>query len=112
MKHTKTYIAALIITATVFMNVSAVFAQEWRVLLRKGLFQENQISKTTGSKSVEKIDWLATQTPMLKNTPIPYVSPNPRPAVGLIFDSEYSQVGSWAPLPSPAGKEGFTLLSF
>ena len=112
MKHTKTYIAAIIITATLLMNVSAGFAQEWRVLLGQGLFQGNQNSKVLDLKSVEKNNWLATQTPLLKNTPITNVSPNPRPVEGLIFDSEYSQVGSWAPLPSPAGKEGFTLLSF
>lgn len=112
MKHTKTYIAAFIITATVLMNVSTGFAQEWRVLLGQGLFQDDQISKAMKSKSLGKNDWLATQTPLSKNRPIVNVSPNPRPIEGLIFDSEYSQGGSWAPLPSPIGKEGFTLLSF
>lgn len=112
MKHTKTYIAAFIITATVLMNVSTVFAQEWRVLLGQGLFQESQISKAMDNEPVVKNDWLATQTPLLKNTPIANVSPSPRPVDGLIFNSGYAQAGSWSPLPSPTGNEGFTLLSF
>ncbi len=112
MKHIKTNIAALIITAMVLMNVSTGFAQEWRVLLGQGLFQGNQNSKVMDSRSVEKNDWLATQTPLLKNTPITNVSPSARPIEGLIFDSGNSNTGSWSPIPSTIGKEGFTLLSF
>lgn len=112
MKQTKTYISALIITMTVLMNVSTVSAQEWRVLLGQGLFQDSQISKAMDSKQLDKNDWLATQTPLLKNTPIGSVNPAPRPVDGLMFSSEYSQVGSWAPLPNPTGQESFTLFSF
>jgi hypothetical protein len=114
MKRPTSYLAALIITTTVLMNVSPVFAQEWRVLLGQGLFQDNQTSKVKvmDKSSLEKNDWLATQTPLVKNAPIANVGPSPRPIEGLLLGSENSQGGSWAPLPSPIGKEGFTLFSF
>ena len=112
MKHTSSYLVALIITATVFMNISTVFAQEWRVLLGQGLFQENQMAITMKKNPIEANDWLATQTPLLKNTPIQNVSPSPRPIEGLLLGSENTHAGSWAPLPNPLGKDGFTLFSF
>ena len=112
MKHTTLYIAALIITATVIMNVSTVFAQEWRVLLGQGVFQTDQLSKLMEKKTVEPKDWLTTQTPLLKNTPITSVDQNQRPAGEINFDSEYSQVGSWAPLQTNKGNESFTLFTF
>lgn len=112
MKHTTSYIAALIITATVLMNVSPVFAQEWRVLLGQGILQESQNSKSIDFKAIEKNDWLATQTPLSRNTPITSVLPSPREIENIAFDSEYSQMGSWAPLPNSARSEGFTLFSF
>jgi len=112
MKHTKTYIATLIITATIILTASTALAQEWRVLLGQGLFQENQIPEATDTKQVTKNDWLATQTPLLKNTTLTSVDQSPRPVDGFIFESEYSQAGSWAPLHDPVRDEGFTLFSF
>ena len=112
MNHTKTYIAALIITATILMTASTALAQEWRVLLGQGLFQENQISEAMDNRSVTNNDWLGTQTPLLRNTPITSVDQSPRPVDGFIFESEYSQAGSWAPLHDPVRDEGFTLFSF
>lgn len=112
MKHTKTKIATLIIAIMILVNIPNVFAQEWRLLLGKGLFQKNENSTVMDSKAMGKSDWLATQTPLQKNAPLTNVSPNPRPIEGLIFDSGYSQSGSWSSLASPTEKEGFTLLSF
>ena len=112
MKHTTSYFTALIITATIFLNVSSVLAQEWRVFLGQGLSQENQMAQTMKKNFIKGNDWLATQTPLLKNAPIQNISPSPRPIEGLLLGSEYTQAGSWAPLPSPLGKDGFTLFSF
>ncbi len=112
MKQTKTYFAALIITTAVLMNVSTGFAQEWRMLLGQGILQNNPISPAMDKESIAKNNWLATQTPLLKNRAITSVAPSPRTVEGVTFDSEYSQVGSWVPLPSPTGQESFTLFSF
>lgn len=112
MKHTTTYIAGLIITAMVLMNVSTVFAQEWRVLLGQGVFQSDQLSQKIEKKAFEPKDWLATQTPLLKNSPITGVEESPRPLGEVSFDSEYPQVGSWAPLQTSKGNESFTLFTF
>jgi hypothetical protein len=112
MKHTTSFFIATLIAATVLMNTSTVFAQEWRLLLGQGIFQTDQLSQDMKKTVVQPNDWLATQTPLLKNTPITSVGQTPRPVEGIPFDSEYSQVGSWAPLPGPTGKESFTLFSF
>jgi len=112
MKHTTSFFIATLIAATVLMNTSTVLAQEWRVLLGQGIFQTDQLFQEMKKTVVQPNDWLATQTPLLKNTPITSVGQTPRPVEGIPFDSEYSQVGSWAPLPGPAGKESFTLFSF
>ena len=112
MKHTTSFFIATLIAATVLMNTSTVFAQEWRVLLGQGIFQTDQFSQDMKKTVVQPNDWLATQTPLLKDTPITSVGQTPRPVQGITFDSEYSQVGSWAPLPGPTGKESFTLFSF
>jgi hypothetical protein len=96
----------------IFVNIPNVFAQEWRVLVGKGVSQKNEISLAAASKAMGNSDWLAPQTPLLKNAPLTNVSPNPRPIEGLIFNSGYSQTGSWSSLASPTEKEGFTLLSF
>jgi len=112
MKHTTSFFIAILITTTVLMNTSTVLAQEWRVLLGQGLFQTEQLSQEMKKTVAQPNDWLATQTPLLKNTPIMSEGQTPRPVQGITFDSEYSQVGSWAPLPGPTGKESFTLFSF
>ena len=112
MKHTTTFFIATLIAATVLINASTVLTQEWRVLLGQGIFQTDQLSQEMKKTVVQPNDWLATQTPLLKNTPITSVGQTPRPVEGITFDSEYSQVGSWAPLPGPTGKESFTLFSF
>ncbi len=112
MKHTTTFFIATLITATVLINTSTVLAQEWRVLLGQGIFQTDQLSQDMKKAVVQPNDWLATQTPLLKNTPITSVGQTPRPVEGITFDSEYPQVGSWAPLPGPTGKESFILFSF
>lgn len=112
MKHTTTFFIATLITATVLINTSTVLAQEWRVLLGQGIFQTDQLSQEMKRTVVQPNDWLATQTPLLKDTPITSVGQTPRPVEGITFDSEYSQVGSWAPLPGPTGKESFTLFTF
>jgi len=112
MKHTTSFFIATLIAATVLINTSTVLAQEWRVLLGQGIFQTDQLSQEMKKTVVQPNDWLATQTPLLKNTPITSVGQTPRPVQGITFDSEYFQVGSWAPLPGPTGKEGFTLFSF
>jgi hypothetical protein len=112
MKHTTTFFIATLIAATVLINTSTVLAQEWRVLLGQGIFQTDQFSQDMKKTVVQPNDWLATQTPLWKDTPITSVGQTPRPVAGNTFDSEYSQVGSWAPLPGPTGKESFTLFSF
>ncbi len=112
MKNTTTFFIATLITATVLINTSTVLAQEWRVLLGQGIFQTDQLSQDMKKTVVQPNDWLATQTPLLKDTPITSVGQTPRPVEGITFDSGYSQVGSWAPLPGPTGKESFTLFSF
>lgn len=112
MKYTTSYIAALIVTATVLMNVSTVFAQEWRVLLGQEILQGSQLPQTSEFKNIEKPDWLATQTPLLKNTPVTVVAPGPRSVEPITFDADYSQAGSWEPISNTARNEGFTLFSF
>jgi len=112
MKHTTSFFIATLIAATVLLNTSTVLAQEWRVLLGQGIFQTYQLSQEIQKPVAQPNDWLATQTPLLKNIPITNVEPTSRPVQGIAFDSEYSQVDSWAPLSSPIGKENFTLFSF
>lgn len=112
MKQTTSIVIATLIATTVLMSTSTVFAQEWRVLLGQGMLQENQISDVMDKKSLNLNDWLATQTPLLKNTPITSVDRDLKPVDGTAFDSEYSKAGSWAPLTSPTGNDNFTLFSF
>lgn len=112
MKHTTKYIAGLIITATILLSASTVMAQEWQVFLGQSLFQTDQLSKAVDKTSIEKNDWLATQAPLVKNTPIKSVEHSANPFNVITFDSEYSQLDSWAPLQTNKGNESFILFSF
>ena len=112
MKHTPSHIAALIITATVLMNVSTVFAQEWRVLLGQGVIYTDQLSQEIKKPTHKPQDWLATQTPLLKNTPITIDNQSSRRVGEIPLDPEFSQVGSWTPPPTNKENENFTLFTF
>jgi len=110
-KTTSTFTIALI-AGIILMSLQTASAQEWRVLIDKNIFTKDQVTRTLETSSAEQNNWLATQTPLLKNTPITGSSMNGYSLKTPRLESEYSQVGSWAPLQSAPGKENFTLFSF
>jgi len=112
MKYTTTYIAGLIFTALILMNISTVFAQEWRVLLGQEFFQTHQLSNHPQQRATTPKDWLATRSPLLKNTPPTSIGSSSRSLKDISIDSENSRVGSWSPLTSHRWDEGFTLFTF
>ncbi len=112
MKKTTSILLASLITASLMISAQTVFAQEWGVLVDKNIFQSDHITESLQKNSGEKKDWLAPQTPLMKNTPITNVDGKPFQWKPAQFAPEYSQVGSWAPLQAEPGKENFTLFSF
>ena len=112
MKISTFLFTATMIAGIILMSLQPAGAQEWRMLIDKNIFTGDQTTQTFQKNSGEENDWLATQTPLLKNTPITagtMKSVQTRMPISL---SEYSQIGSWAPLQSEPGKENFTLFSF
>ena len=112
MKKMTSLFTAAMITGLTLMSLQTASAQEWRVLLDKNIFTSEQMSHDGEKRSEEEIDWLATQTPLLPNRPFTGDTKNDPPLRKPIFQSEYSQIGSWAPLQSDPGKENFTLFAF
>ncbi len=112
MKKTTSLFTAILIAGIILMSLQTASAQEWRVLIDKNVFTTDQLTQTLQKSSVEENNWLATQTPLLKNTPITGTNMNSYQLKTPKIEAEFSQVGSWAPLQSAPGKENFTLFSF
>ena len=110
-RTTATFTTALI-AGIILMSLQTASAQEWRMLIDKNIFTKDQVTQTMGKNSGEQNNWLATQSPLIKNTPITGSNMNAFSLKTPRFESEFSQVGSWAPLQSAPGKENFTLFSF
>ena len=113
MKKTLSLFTATIIAGTILMSFQTAAAQEWRMLLiDKNIFTADQITQSVQKNPRGENDWLATQTPLLKNTPLTANNMNTDQTRKPGFDSEYIQMGSWAPLQAAPGRENFTLFSF
>lgn len=113
MKKTLSIFTATIIAGTILMSFQTAGAQEWRLLLiDKNIFTADHITQPLQKNSGEENDWLATQTPLLKNTPLTANNMKSDQTRMPRFESEYLQIGSWAPLQSDPGRENFTHFSF
>ena len=112
MKKTTSIFTAILIAGTILMSLHTASAQEWRLLIDKNMFTRDQPTQTPQKGPGEENDWLGTKTPLLKNKAITGLYPNNTTLRAPQFETEFSQVGSWAPLQSAPGKENFTLFSF
>ena len=112
MKKITSIFTATLIAGIILMNLQSVRAQEWRVLTDTYIFTGDPLTPSAEKGSGKENDWLATQTPLLRHTPITELNSNNPQLWAPRFEEEYSQLRSWSPLQSPPGQEHFTLFSF